>query len=182
MHASSILVPVLAELISKPVILAGLGAVTVAYVAQESLRLRGNRVPFISQFTLKMSREDERGHFITAPVLLAIGVILSLILFPKNIAYSSIAIVAIGDPVAAYVGKRFGHRHVRDKTWEGFAAGTLTAFTPTLLLVSPFVGAIGSIAGMLLELSGFLQDNLTIPLGSGIAMILASMAMASILG
>lgn len=179
-HVSSILIPVLVELTSKPLILAGLGAVTLAYVGQESLRLRGRHVPLISEFTLKMSRQDERSHFIAAPVFLALGVILSLILFPKDIAYSSIAIVAVGDPVAAYVGRKFGRRQIGGKTWEGFAAGTLTAFAPTLLLISPFIGAIGSVAGMILEMSGVLQDNLTVPIGSGIAMLLASMVLASI--
>ena len=180
-HASSILVPTLVELTSKPLILAVLGAVTVAYIAQELLRLRERHVPLISRFTLKMSRQDERSHFVAAPVFLALGIILSLILFPRNIAYSSIAIVAIGDPVAAYVGRRFGRMHFRGKTWEGFAAGTLAAFAPTLLLVPPFIGALGSIVGMMLELSGIIQDNLAIPLSSGISMLLASMLLALVI-
>jgi dolichol kinase len=37
--------------------------------------------------------------------------------------------------------------------------------------VAPIVGAIGSIAGMLIELAGILDDNFTIPVGAGIAMI-----------
>ena len=178
-HVSSILVPVLVESTSKFLIIVGLVGVTSLYAGEELLRLRGWQVPLLSQFALKMSRPEERSHFIAAPVFLAIGVISALILFPKAIAYSSIAIVAIGDPVAAYVGRRFGRGH-DGKTWAGFAAGTLAAFTPTLLLVSPFVGAIGSIAGMILELSGVLQDNLTIPLGSGVAMLAATMVLAII--
>jgi len=179
-HASSILVPVLVKLTSKPLILVGLGVVTVAYVIEELLRFRERRVPLISQFTLKMSRQDERSHFIAAPVFLALGIILALILFPQSIAYSSIAVVAVGDPVAGYVGRRFGRNHVGGKTWEGFAVGSMAAFVPTLLFVSPFVGAIGSIAGMSLELSGVFQDNLTIPFAAGIAMFLASIVMVSI--
>jgi dolichol kinase len=121
-----------------------------------------------------MSRPDERDHLIARPIFLAIGIILVLLLFPTNIAYASIAILAIGDPVAAYVGRRFGHWHVGSKSWEGFAAGTCAAYVPTLLVVSPIVGAVGSIVGMVLELVGILDDNLTIPLGSGAAMLLAT--------
>lgn len=173
-HLSSILVPVLVEVTSKPLTLAALCGVTVGYVAEELLRLRGRPVPLISQFTLRMSRQDERSHFIAAPVFLAVGIILVLLLFPRNIAYASIVIVAIGDPVAAYVGGEHGRRRVVGKSWEGFAAGAFAAFLPSLVLLPPIVGAIGSITGMLLELIGGIDDNLTIPIGSGAVMFLIS--------
>lgn len=173
-HLSSILVPVLVEVTSKPLILVALCGVTVGYVAEELLRLRGRPVPLISRFTLRMSRQDERSHFIAAPVFLAIGIILVLLLLPRNIAYASIVVAAIGDPVAAYVGGEHGQRRVGGKTWEGFAAGAFAAFMPTLILVPPIVGAIGSITGMLLELIGGIDDNLSIPIGSGAAMFLTS--------
>jgi len=173
-HLSSILVPVLVEVTSKPFVVAALCTVTLGYAAVELLRTRGRLLPLISGFTLKMSREDERSHFIGAPIFLAVGVILVLLLFPRNIAYASIVIVAIGDPVAAYVGGEHGRRRVGSKTLEGFAAGALVAFLPTLILVPPIVGAIGSITGLLLELIGGVEDNLTIPVGSGVAMFLAS--------
>lgn len=173
-HLSSILVPVLVEVTSKPLILVALCVVTVGYVAEELLRLRGRPVPLISRFTLRMSRQDERSHFIAAPVFLAVGIILVLLLLPRNIAYASIVVAAIGDPVAAYVGGEHGRRRVGSKTWEGFAAGAFAAFLPTLILVPPIVGAVGSITGMLLELIGGIDDNLTIPIGSGAVMFLTS--------
>jgi dolichol kinase len=176
-HLSSILVPVLVEVTSKPFVLAALCAVTLGYAVLELLRIRGRLVPLISKFTLRMSREDERSHFIAAPIFLAVGVILVLLLFPRNIAYASIVVVAIGDPVAAYVGGEHGRRRVGSKSLEGFAAGALIAFLPTLILVPPIVGAIGSVTGLLLELIGGVDDNLTIPVGSGAAMFLASVFM-----
>jgi dolichol kinase len=179
-HASSILVLVLVEVTSKALTLAALCMVTAAYVTEELLRLHGTCVPLISRFTLKMSRLNERNHFIARPVFLAVGIILVILLFPRNIAYASIAIVAIGDPVATCVGGEFGRRHFGRKSWEGFAAGTCAAFALTLFLVSPIVGAIGSIAGMILELTGILDDNVTIPLGSGIAMFLATALLAHV--
>jgi dolichol kinase len=179
-HASSILVPVLVEAASKPLTLIALCAVTAAYLVEELLRLRGRHVPIISQFTLRMSRPDERDHLIAGPVFLAIGIVLALILFPANVAYASIAILAIGDPVAAYVGRRFGRSRVGSKSWEGFAAGACAAYVPTLLVVSPMVGAVGSIVGMALELVGILDDNLTVPLGSGAAMLLATMLLTQV--
>ena len=125
-----------------------------------------------------MSRSNERNHFVTAPVFLAVGIILVLLIFPRNIAYASIVIVAVGDPLAAYVGGRFGRTHVGRKSLEGFAIGTFAAFALTLFLVPPSVGAIGSMVGMTLELAGILDDNLTIPLGSGTVMYLATIILA----
>jgi dolichol kinase len=154
--------------------------VTVAYVAEELLRIRGRRVPLISSFTLRMSHPDERDHFIARPVYLALGIVLVLIVFPRNIAYASVAILAIGDPVAAHFGRHFGRRRVGRKSWEGFAAGTCAAYLFTLLVVSPIVGAVGSIVGMILELTGILDDNLTIPIGAGAAMSLATMIVAQV--
>ncbi len=173
-HACSILIPVLVETTSRLLTIAALCVVTAAYVAGELQRLRGRCVPLLSKFTLKMSRSNERNHFITSPVFLAVGIILVLLIFPRSIAYASIAIVAVGDPLAAYVGGRFGRRHVGRKSLEGFAIGTFAAFALTLFLVPPSIGAIGSMAGMILELAGVLDDNLTIPLGSGTAMYLAT--------
>jgi dolichol kinase len=153
---------------------AALCLVVAVYVAEELLRLRGKHLPFFSTFTMKMSRSNEKNHFITPPVFLAIGIIFVLILFPRNIAYASIAIVAVGDPIAAYVGGRFGRRHVGGKSLEGFTLGTFAAFAATLFLVPPSVGVIGSTVGMVLELAGVLDDNLTIPICSGAAMYFAT--------
>jgi phytol kinase len=181
-HASSILVPIIVQATTEFVTVAALCAITAIYVAEEMLRLRGRRIPVISAFTLAMSRPDERDHLIASPIFLASGIILALILFPRNIAYASITILAIGDPTAAYVGGRFGLRRVGRRSWEGFVAGTCAAFISTVFIISPILGAIGSVVGMLLELTGVLDDNLTIPLGSGAAMLLAEALLRHLAG
>ena len=173
-HASTVLVPMLAEATSRNLVLVLLALVTVGYILSELLRLRGVRLPLITAFTLKMIRGQESVGFASRPVYLALGVILVLLLFPKTIAYASIAIVGIGDPVAAYVGGRFGRRRIGRKSLEGFMAGSIAAFIGTLIVVAPITGAIGSIAGMLIELVGIWDDNFAIPLAAGIAMIGAS--------
>ena len=176
-HALALLVPVLVEATSKILIMAALSILTALYVLEEFLRLRGRNLPLITQFTLKMSRPNEKAHFITRPLYLAAGVILALLLFPKSIAFASIVIVGIGDPVAGYVGGKLGRRRLGRKSLEGFMAGSVAAFIATLIVVVPIIGAIGSIAGMLIELTGIPDDNLTIPLASGTAMIAAASLM-----
>jgi dolichol kinase len=123
-----------------------------------------------------MSRPDERDRFIIRPLYLALGVILTLLLFPTNIAYASIGILAVGDPVAAYVGGRFGRNHVRRrKTLEGLLAGFVAAFLVAALIVSPLAAFVGSIGGMLMELLDVPDDNLTMPIAAGAMMTLLSL-------
>jgi dolichol kinase len=177
-HLSALLVPVVSELTSKSVIAASLISVTIIYSLEEVLRLKGHRLPIITPFTLKMSRPEERTSFIMRPAYLAIGIILALILYPSKIAYASICIGAIGDPVAAMVGRLIGRRHIiRQKTVEGFTAGLVASFLAVSLLVSPFIGLIGATGGMLAELLDVPDDNLTMPVVAGGLMMLATLAL-----
>ena len=173
-HACTLLIPFLVVSTSKSVVLAALSAVTLLYVLSEVLRLRRRELPLITWFTLTMSSDAEREHFISAPASLSIGVILSLLLFPENIAYASIATAAVGDLVAAYVGERYGRTHIGRRTLEGSAAGFAASFLVASLWVSPSLAIVGSAAGMLFELLGILDDNLAIPIGAGSAMFIAS--------
>jgi phytol kinase len=170
-HASALLIPFVAEAISGFAVSAILLVTTLVYVISEMSRLRGKQLPLVTRFTLLMSREDEATHFVVAPIYLAVGVVLSLLIFPKNIAYASITITAIGDPVASYVGRRFGQIHVRQKTLEGFAAGFVVSFAVALAWVPPYLALAGSVVGMLIELLGVFGDDLTIPIGAGLAML-----------
>ena len=173
-HASALLIPFITEVTSESTVAVALVATTAAYILSEALRLRAKNVPLITRFTLLMSHEDETPRLVVAPIYLAVGVVLSLLAFPKNIAYASITIVAVGDPVASYVGRKLGRIHVRQKTLEGLAGGLIVSFAAALLWVPPHLALAGSAAGMLLELLGLLDDNLTIPIGAGSAMLITS--------
>jgi dolichol kinase len=175
-HLLALLIPPASELTSKPLVLAALSIVTIAYVLGEVLRLKGHRLPIITPFTLKMSRPEERTSFIIRPAYLAIGIILALVLYPTTIAYASICIGAVGDSAAAIVGERFGHsRIVRRKTVEGFAAGLTAAFLLASFLVSPFVALLGAVGAMIMELLDVPDDNLTMPIVAGALMTLVTL-------
>lgn len=175
-HLSALLIPVLSELTSKSAILVSLSILTVVYILAEVLRLRGQPLPIITPFTLKMSRPEERASFIVRPAYFATGIILALALYPSTIAYSSICIVAIGDPVAALVGRRIGRRHItRRKTLEGFVAGLSASFLAASVLVSPLIALVGAVGGMLMELVDVPDDNLTMPIVAGALMTVAAM-------
>ncbi|MGD0177209.1 MAG: hypothetical protein ABSC50_10335 [Candidatus Bathyarchaeia archaeon] len=175
-HLLALLVPVLAEITSKAVILIALFIITIIYALEEALRLKGHRLPIITAFTLRMSRPNETTHFMIRPLYLAVGIILALFLFPKTIAYASIGIVAVGDPVAAYVGGKFGRRHItRKKTLEGSIAGLMASLLLASLIVSPFLAFVGSTSAMLMEVLDKPDDNLTMPITAGALMTLATL-------
>lgn len=125
-----------------------------------------------------MSRPEEKTRFIIGPIYLAIGIIMTLLLFPCTIAYSSIWIGAIGDPIAAIVGRRIGRRRITKlKTVEGFAAGLTASFLVASLLVSPIIALIGAVGAMLMELLDVPDDNLTMPISAGALMALATLVL-----
>jgi len=142
-HASGALVPVLVQATNKPIVIISLAIVTGLYVMSEVLRLKGKALPPITAFTLMMSRQDEAEHFVTPPAYFALGIVASLLLFPNDIAYASITIVSVGDPVASYIGGRFGRTYIGSKTLEGFAAGMAASFAAASLWVSPSLSLVG---------------------------------------
>ena len=175
-HLLALLVPPVAELTSKPLVVAALSIITIAYVLGELLRLKGHGLPIITPITLKMSRPEERTSFVVRPAYFAIGIILALVLYPSAIAYASICIGAVGDSAAAIVGDRFGHRRiVRRKTVEGFAAGLTASFLLASFLVSPFIALLGAVGAMIMELLDVPDDNLTMPIVAGALMTLATL-------
>jgi len=174
-HASALLVPILTEVTSKPLILTFLCIILVVYVVEEVLRLKGRRLPVITSLTLRMSRPEERGRFIVRPVYLAVGVILALLLFPMKIAYASIGIVAVGDPAAAYVGGKFGRSNIRhNKTLEGLIAGLVLSFLVASIIVYPLQAFVGAAGAMLMELLDVPDDNITMPIAAGALMLLVA--------
>ena len=175
-HLLGLLVPLVCELTSKPLILTALSIITIVYVLGEVWRLKGRGLPIITSFTLKMSRPEERTRFIIRPAYFAIGIILALVLYPTAIAYASICIGAVGDSAAAIVGERFGYRRIiRRKTVGGFAAGLTAAFVAACFLVSPFIALLGAVGAMIMELLDVPDDNLTMPIVAGALMTLVTL-------
>jgi dolichol kinase len=176
-HAAALLVPIMVELTSRNAVLVLLCVIVTVYSVAEVLRLKGRRVAGITSFTLRMSRPEETERFIVTPVYLAVGVILGLLLFPTNIAYASIGCVAVGDPVAAYVGDIFGRMRLRPhKTFEGSISGLLACFLVASIVVQPAVAFAGAVGAMVMELLDVPNDNLTMPIAAGGMMLLVTLA------
>jgi HAD superfamily phosphoserine phosphatase-like hydrolase len=148
----------------------------ILYAASELVRLQGLNVPLFSAVTRRAAIKPELYEFVTSPILFALGITATLILFPVPINYSSIMILALGDGSATLLGKKFGrtvYPFNKRKRIEGSIFGFLFAFLGARLFVDPVRALIGAAAGMLVEsLPIPVSDNLAIPIVSGMMMIL----------
>jgi len=151
----------------------------IVYAASEIARTKGTNFPVFSTITRKAAASNPGiNHFVTAPISFATGILLTLLIFPTNIAYASIAVLTLGDGFACISGKIFGKTPLffnRKKRLEGTICGFTCAFLGATLFVSPLKALVAAAAGMLAEcLSTPIDDNLVTPLAAGAAIILLS--------
>ncbi len=143
----------------------------------EFVRLKSPRVnDFFINFAAGVLRERERDK-VSGFTYYCFGVSLSFFLFPWEVAITSVLFLIFGDPMAATIGSLYGKTPIgKGKSLEGSAACFFTCFlvATTLCLIGfiplpwlPFA-LLAGLSGALAELFAFLDDNLTLPLISGL--------------
>jgi dolichol kinase/phosphoserine phosphatase len=175
-HIGGFAVPIVSEhLVDRHLIAALILIVAALYLTSETLRMLGKRVPVISDITRMAAGRSEFQEFVTSPVFYAIGITLALLAFPGPIAGASIAVLTLGDGFASILGRRYGRRRIpfnKNKAIEGTMGGLFFAFLGALIFVDPFKALVASAVGMLVEVVPLpLNDNLTIPLASGLSLM-----------
>jgi phosphoserine phosphatase/dolichol kinase len=176
-HTSGLLIPFICIYLFNNVIVATLLFLAVfIYFVSELLRIFGTNVPVISKITIWAADRSELQEFNTAPIFHALGIALSLLIFPTRMGYAAIAVLTLGDSSASIFGKRFGRIKIpfnRGKTVEGSIVGLIFAFLGALLFVDPITAGIGAAVGILIEALPLpLDDNLLIPIAAGVSMYL----------
>ena len=176
-HISSFLVALVSKyLLGIHIVVPLIFAVTTLYIVSEFVRIQGAKFPIVSTITWKAASKPELYEFATAPIFFAVGIMLSLVLFPDPSNYAAVVILTFGDGFATIFGKKFGKIVVpfnKGKRLEGSVFGFLFAFLGALIFVSPAKALIGAIIGMLIEVLPLpINDNLTIPLATGLALTL----------
>jgi phosphoserine phosphatase/dolichol kinase len=150
--------------------------VTLLYIASEFGRIHGVDFPIFSKITRKATIKPEIHEYASSPILFAIGVVLSLLLFPTPINYVSVAVLTLGDGVATIFGRMIGRTVFpfnKGKMVEGSIWGLLFAFLGALLFVDPIKALTAATTGMIVEFLPLpVNDNLTIPIVSGLALML----------
>lgn len=139
------------------------------------------KIPIISFFLDNFEKKQEKYLPARAVIFGVAGSLLSLQLFPRDIALASISILVFADPISHLVGKFLGKtKSFLDKTKniEGHIAGALVSSLIAMFFVSPVLAIAGSIMAMLFESIIIeiqkieLDDNLIIPLVAGTTMFL----------
>jgi len=169
-HVCSLFVPLLAG-VNYLLTLELLVAITMVYIASEWARLNGIRFPILSLITRLCVRSSESRRFAHAPVTLAIGVALSLVLFPVLIACVTIAILACADSMATIVGKFYGKVRIpynHKKSLEGCVAFFITALICAVIYVPLKTALIVSLVSCIIESLPGEFDNISVPLGTGL--------------
>ena len=155
-------------------------------VAAEIARRHSPRINrlFVGAFGRMMRPAEEQGR-ITGATYLVCASLAVLLLYPPSVAALALLFHAWGDPAAAIVGSRFGRvrlPHLGPGPRQGKTLEGSMAFFAVALLVSAVLwasgafgvfwpAALGALVAAVLELLRLpVDDNVTVPLGSGALM------------
>ena len=149
--------------------------VALFYILSEVSRVSGTSLPILSSITMYAANKTEFYEFATAPFYFALGIAISLLIFPEPISYVAITALTLGDGFAHVFGMKFGRTRLpfnKGKNLEGTIFGFFFAFLGSLIFIDPLLALISATFGMILEALPLpINDNLTIPLGVGILLI-----------
>jgi len=175
-HASGFLVPVLAGLIGIYPVALMIYVVSAIYFVSEISRMNRKNLPVISAITRSAASQAELYEFASAPLYFAIGILITLLLFPTPVNSAAIAIFTLGDSTASLFGGLISKKPLpynKGKTLEGSLFGFLFAFLASAVFVSPPLALIGAAVAMTVETLPLpVNDNITIPLCTGLALLL----------
>jgi dolichol kinase len=177
-----IFIVVLVQLLAFDIIVSSMLVVLGVGLILSDISRRKIKIPVINYFLNTFGRPQETKKFPgRGAFYLIAGSLLAIVLFEKNIALASILVLAFGDSLARLAGQ-FGKTKNplnRKKKLEGTLAGAIAGGAAGMFFVSPYIAFTGSLAGMAAELIDFedfqIDDNIIVPLVSGLAMHLVSM-------
>ncbi len=152
----------------------------------EYFRLRNEKMNQLVMIVLKpVMRESEKNSVSGLPFY-ALGVSLSLFFFPERIAILSVLFLIFADPIASFCGILYGRDKILpNKSLQGTIAAFSVCYIVTLvyglIYASPSMSLlmfaiVAGIIGAISELcSQFVDDNLCIPVISGLGLFLLNM-------
>lgn len=174
-HLATLVIPVGYGLSSDRLVLTLLIPFFLLYLAVDLLRHfhQGLASLFEKHFFGRVLREREKSTLMGSTYFLFAS-ILTILLFPKPIAISSLLILILSDTAAALIGKGLGRIPLFKKTLEGSLAFFLSALIIVWLYpgLDRLSGSFAALGATLIEVLPLpLDDNLTIPLISGAIML-----------
>jgi dolichol kinase/phosphoserine phosphatase len=175
-HASGFFIPIIAGFIGIYPMALIICVVSILYFLSELSRMNRKNMPIISAITRNAASPTERYEFAAAPLYFAMGIFLTLLLFPAPVNGAAIAIFTLGDSTASLFGGLISKKPLpfnKGKTVEGSLIGFFFAFMAGIFFVSPALALIGAAVAMAIEsLPLPVNDNILIPLGTGLTLLL----------
>ncbi len=134
---------------------------------------RGFNSQFMAQFSFLIRKAEANRLNGSTFLLLAFSVVMYF--FSRPVAITAMFFLSLGDAAAELGGKNFGRMKIFERSLEGSMSFFLVAFAVAFALLGDLrVSFVGALAGTLVELFSFdLDDNLTVPIGSAIAISFA---------
>ena len=171
-HVFAAAVPFAAGL-APTLILVSLCVAIAIYSISEWIRLNGKIFPLVGHITVSCIRSEEKRYFVLAPITLTLGIIISLILFSYEVSVAVILILAFADSAAALAGRAWGTRRIpynRSKSLQGSMAAFMVACLCTAIYFPIVVSIAAAFVSTFIESLPIGDDNITIPVGTGIVL------------
>jgi len=120
---------------------------------------------FFRIFRHLASPRDERG--LASSTWYALGVLVVLSLFPYHAAISAILVLALADPIASYMGRRWGRVPFLGGSLEGTLIFALVALAVLLPSHPPLIAVVTALSAAVVErVSWPFDDNFTVPVAT----------------
>jgi len=176
-HLFALVIPIGYVLVTFPTAIFWVGLSAAVSILIDLSRFRHWRIwKYLAILLTPIIREHEiKGGFTGASYILVTSA-LTIFIFPKTIAIAAIVFIIIGDTAAALIGRKYGrHKLIKNKSIEGSLACliSLAAISFAIPGLPTEAGLAGALTATLAEaFSGPLDDNLTVPLSSGVVMLI----------
>lgn len=170
-HFSGIVIPLAYLLINRGAALGLTILLLCILLVVEFLRLTGRVKLGMAGKFLKEKEQNKP----TGSLFYTVAALVTILLFHEKVAISSLLVLCVSDPVSSLVGRSLGRHPLFGKSIEGTLAFLVSSLIIlTLFSVSLSVALPVAFIATLTELCtpGFLDDNLTIPIMTGLALTL----------
>ncbi|VAX25623.1 hypothetical protein MNBD_NITROSPINAE02-583 [hydrothermal vent metagenome] len=164
----------LLEIFDRDLIIVSVSIVTALWLGFDFARIYVRPINELFSRSFSFLMKEKEVDQLTGMSYVLIGSTIALLLFPPMVAVASLYFMSIGDPAASIIGKAIGRFKVSGgRTAEGSAAMFMVCLLVAFSLDLNFRAVFGAFAAVLTELfSGAIDDNLTVPVISGVVMII----------
>lgn len=170
-------IPVAALFLPQMVMIIAVGALTLIFLLIEGLRWKNPAVNRLFLSVLKAVLREEETSRLTGATYMLVASLIAVSVFQRDIAVLALSFLAVGDPLATIIGRRWGRIRLWGKTLEGDLACLVSCiavgfvFRQVGLDVSWSTILLGALSATLAQAVTLpINDNLTIPLFAGLLM------------